>query len=714
MMVQSEVATTIIAVNAGRNSQYAVKWAVDYHLKKNCKCILIHVRTKPISHSNDHVDDVPKNGRPPTQEELHQFFLPFRGFCARKGIEAKELVLHDIDVPSALTDYVVDNSITNVVVGSCSSPWSSFIRRFKEVNVASSLAKSLPKSCTLHVISRGKVQKIQPTGPPIPNRDQTSTQPQNIQVTPTRSIRDIVTLLQNVNKFIDHKPDSGDLNRSSSLDANKCWDPLHDMKDGIMTPHISNVVEESYSPRGPRFSMGSSSSHTSSSMGSTSSQTSSYRSSPPSSNDSLGRISNNNDTNCPFYPKPPISIETEIKKLKLELKKASEQYGIVCKEVVLAKLKANELEKFRQEKERNFEKTRIAEEAALVLAEVERQKAKAAFESAEMSQRLAEMETQKRKLAELKAKYDEEDRRRTLHDVVFNNVAYRRYDIKEIQVATNSFDNALKIGEGGYGPVFKAVLDHTIVAIKVLRPDLAHGERQFQQEVLVLSTIRHPNMVLLLGACPEYGCLVYEHMENGSLEDRLFRKDNSLPIPWKNRFKIASEIATGLLFLHQRKPEPLVHRDLKPGNILLDKNYVSKISDVGLARLVPASVSNKTTQYHMTGAAGTFCYIDPEYQQTGMLGVKSDIYSLGVVLLQIITAKPPMGLSHLVEEAIKNGEFIDVLDSSVPDCPIEEALSFAKLALKCCELRKRDRPDLGTVILPELNRISQIWDCDEN
>jgi hypothetical protein len=121
----------------------------------------------------------------------------------------------------------------------------------------------------------------------------------------------------------------------------------------------------------------------------------------------------------------------------------------------------------------------------LVLAEVERQKAKAAFESAEMSQRLAEMETQKRKLAELKAKYDEEDRRRTLHDVVFNNVAYRRYDIKEIQVATNSFDNALKIGEGGYGPVFKAVLDHTDVAIKVLRPDLAHGERQFQQEVTI-------------------------------------------------------------------------------------------------------------------------------------------------------------------------------------------------------------------------------------
>lgn len=230
-------------------------------------------------------------------------------------------------------------------------------------------------------------------------------------------------------------------------------------------------------------------------------------------------------------------------------------------------------------------------------------------------------------------------------------------------------------------------------------------------QVLVLSTIRHPSMVLLLGACPEFGCLVYEYMENGSLEDRLFQKDNTPPIPSKTRFKIATEIAAGLLFLHQRKPEPLVHRDLKPANILLDRNYVSKISDVGLARLVPPSVANKTTQYRMTGAAGTFCYIDPEYQKTGLLGVKSDIYSFGVVLLQIITAKAPMGLSHLVEEAIEDGSFREILDPTV-DWPVEEAMEFAKLGLKCCELRRRDRPDLRTVVLPELSRISRMWDSE--
>ncbi|RWW31422.1 hypothetical protein GW17_00003958 [Ensete ventricosum] len=219
-------------------------------------------------------------------------------------------------------------------------------------------------------------------------------------------------------------------------------------------------------------------------------------------------------------------------------------------------------------------------------------------------------------------------------------------------------------------------------------------------------------MVLLLGACPEHGCLVYEYMANGSLEDRLFRRGNTPPIPWQHRFQIAAEIGTGLLFLHQTKPEPLVHRDLKPANILLDRNYVSKISDVGLARLVPPTVADHTTQYCMTATAGTFCYIDPEYQQTGMLGVKSDIYSFGIILLQIITSKSPMGLAHYMERAIERGTFTEMLDQSVPDWPVEEALRLAKLALKCAELRRKDRPDLATVILPELERLRDL--AEEN
>ncbi|XP_020594628.1 U-box domain-containing protein 35-like, partial [Phalaenopsis equestris] len=200
----------------------------------------------------------------------------------------------------------------------------------------------------------------------------------------------------------------------------------------------------------------------------------------------------------------------------------------------------------------------------------------------------------------------------------------------------------------------------------------------------------------------------YEYMANGSLDDRLFRRGNTAPIPWQHRFRIAAEIGTGLLFLHQAKPEPLVHRELKPANILLDHNYVSKISDVGLARLLPPSVADNVTQYRMTSVAGTFCYIDPEYQQTGMLGIKSDIYSLGILLLQLITGKPPMGLTYHMERAIDDGAFKEILDPAVTDWPVEEARSLARMALRCAELRRKDRPDLSRVVLPELNRLRKV------
>lgn len=225
------------------------------------------------------------------------------------------------------------------------------------------------------------------------------------------------------------------------------------------------------------------------------------------------------------------------------------------------------------------------------------------------------------------------------------------------------------------------------------------------QQVELLNNIRHPNMVHLLGACPEYGCLVYEYMLNGSLEDRLFCRSGTPPLPWQLRFKMAVEIATGLLYLHKMKPEAFVHRDLKPGNILLDKDFVSKISDVGLARIIPRSMDETVTQYRMTDAAGTFCYIDPEYQKTGLVTTKSDVYALGIIYLQMITAKDAMGLAYMVSDALEEGTFEGLLDPNVTGWPVQEAQKFAELSLKCCELRHRDRPDLESVVLPELIRL---------
>lgn len=420
-------------------------------------------------------------------------------------------------------------------------------------------------------------------------------------------------------------------------------------------------------------------------------------------------------------------MESEMRRMKLELKQTMDMYSAACKEALTAKQKAGDLNRWKLQEEQKLEEARSAEEAALVLAEQEKARCKAAVDAAEAAKTAAEREMQKRKKIEHKKASS------FAHDM-----RYRKYTIEEIESATNSFSESLKVGEGGYGPVYKCNLDHTPAAVKVLRPDAAQGRQQFNQEVRilllasitvlcihikvmltlsstmiecqieVLSCIRHPNMVLLLGACPEYGCLVYEYMANGSLEDCLFRKGNTPILPWQLRFRIAAEIATGLLFLHQAKPEPLVHRDLKPGNILLDRNYVSKISDVGLARLVPQTKTSVTTQYRMTSTAGTFCYIDPEYQQTGMLGTKSDVYSLGILLLQLITARTPMGLTHLVEEALDEGTLAKLLDPAVVDWPVEQATKFAKLALTCAEMRRRDRPDLATVVLPELDKLREL------
>lgn len=224
-------------------------------------------------------------------------------------------------------------------------------------------------------------------------------------------------------------------------------------------------------------------------------------------------------------------------------------------------------------------------------------------------------------------------------------------------------------------------------------------------QIEVLSQLHHPNIVLLLGACPESGCLVYEYLENGSLEDYISPRSRKSPLPWFIRFRIVFEIACGLAFLHNSKPEPIVHRDLKPGNILLDKNFVSKIGDVGLAKLMSDVVPDHITEYRDSILAGTLFYMDPEYQRTGTLRPKSDLYAFGVIVLQLLTGRHPNGLLLTVENAIANNSFSDIFDKSVSDWPVIETEQLARLALSCSNLRCRDRPELEAEVLPALKRI---------
>ncbi|XP_022847253.1 U-box domain-containing protein 35-like isoform X2 [Olea europaea var. sylvestris] len=711
-----------VAIDKDKGSQAALKWAVDNLLSKGKRVTLIHVKQKTSiavamgsQASLCDKGDVANTYKGPTDSITKEMFLPYRCFCTRKNIIVTEIVLEDTDIARALCDYVKNTLLETLVLGAPSR--SSFVR-FRSVDVPSSVSKGAPEFCTVYVISKGKISNVRsasialPNQPPRPLQNQTSLPLTSTDPRPLQS--------STRGNYVDKVP----------------FSPVTtvDDKDSIKSPFTrSKVSNRSYSELSAAVT---DISFVSSGMPSTDRTTASFDSQEinivprlSNSSDTDGRLSfgspfsgsRSSDPNSSFGVFSSSSLESgnfswsgsqnldeveaEMRRLKQELKQTMEMYSSACKEAFTAKQKALELHRWKAEEQQRLEKARLAEEAALVIAEKEKAKCKAALEKAEAAQRIAELEARKRIDAETKALKESEERRKVLDKLVHNDVRYRKYSIEEIEAATDHFSESHKIGEGGYGPVYKCYLDHTQVAVKVLRPDAAQGRSQFQQEVEVLSNIRHPNMVLLLGACPEYGCLVYEYMANGSLDDRLFRRENTPVLPWQLRFRIAAEIGTSLLFLHQTKPEPLVHRDLKPGNILLDRNFVSKISDVGLARLVPPNIADSVTQYHMTSAAGTFCYIDPEYQQTGMLGIKSDVYSLGVMLLQMITARPPMGLTHHVERAIEKGTFVDMLDPAVPDWPVEEALKFAKLALKCTELRRKDRPDLGSVVLPELNML---------
>ncbi|KAH7671652.1 Non-specific serine/threonine protein kinase protein [Dioscorea alata] len=654
-----------VAIDKDKNSQNALKWAVDNLLRRGQTLTLLHVLTKPLSNQEDAVATVAK-----------ELFLPFRCFCTRKDVQCKDVVLEDTDVAKAISEFVAHHAIEKLVIGATSR--SGFVR-FKSTDLPANISKSVPDFCSVYVVSKGKLSSTRNAIRPAPN----------IASLASLVVRNVVRACRTRSPF-SRGVQSGSSRSSgefSITESDISFVSSHGRSsvDPLFPGRLSNASEGFMTDVRNRF------------MDSFS------------SGNDFSSISHDNS-----HTQSMEDIEAEMKRLRLELKQTMDMYSTACKEALTAKQKAMELQRLKMEEEQRLEEARVAEEVALSLAEKERAKCKAAMEAAEASQRIAKLEAQKRIVAERKAQEEADERQRAMNALSNTDIRYRKYTIEEIEAATENFSEDRKIGEGGYGPVYKCNLDHTPVAVKVLRPDAAQGRSQFQQEVEILSCIRHPNMVLLLGACPEFGCLVYEYMANGSLEDRLFRRGGTPPIPWQHRFRIAAEIGTGLLFLHQTKPEPLVHRDLKPANILLDRNYVSKISDVGLARLVPPSVANSVTQYRMTSTAGTFCYIDPEYQQTGMLGIKSDIYSLGVMLLQMVTAKSPMGLTHYVDRAIEKGTFEEMLDPTVKDWPVDEAMNLCKLALKCAELRRKDRPDLANVVLPELDKLRNLAEANMN
>ncbi|XP_050208345.1 probable serine/threonine-protein kinase PBL25 [Mercurialis annua] len=232
-----------------------------------------------------------------------------------------------------------------------------------------------------------------------------------------------------------------------------------------------------------------------------------------------------------------------------------------------------------------------------------------------------------------------------------NNIAAQTFTFRELAAATKNFKQECLIGEGGFGRVYKGKLDKTnqIVAVKQLDRNGMQGNREFLVEVLMLSLLHHHNLVNLIGYCADgdQRLLVYEFMALGSLEDHLLElPPEQEALDWFTRMKIALGAAKGLEYLHDKANPPVIYRDLKSSNILLDEEYNAKLSDFGLAKLGPVGDKSHVSSRVM----GTYGYCAPEYQRTGQLTTKSDVYSFGVVLLELITGRRAIDTTRTTHE----------------------------------------------------------------
>ncbi|PIN16556.1 Serine/threonine protein kinase [Handroanthus impetiginosus] len=298
--------------------------------------------------------------------------------------------------------------------------------------------------------------------------------------------------------------------------------------------------------------------------------------------------------------------------------------------------------------------------------------------------------------------------RETLHinEEISSVQQAKLYSYKELQLATGNFSSANKIGEGGFGSVYKGRLnDGTLAAIKVLSAHSEQGVREFLNEIVAISGLEHESLVKLYGCCAEgeERMLVYSYMENNSIARTLLGgRYNSSQFSWNIRTQICIGVAQGLAFLHDEVKPPIVHRDIKASNILLDKDFTPKISDFGLAKLFPTTMTHVTTR-----VAGTLGYLAPEYAIRGKLTRKADIYSFGVLLMEIISGRCntnkrlPSQEQNLLERAwrlYENDELVQLVDTSLEgNFDPDEACRCLKVGLLCTQDMPKNRPAMSIV-----------------
>ncbi|XP_050224602.1 U-box domain-containing protein 35-like isoform X2 [Mercurialis annua] len=726
-----------IAIDGKRKSKYLVNWALEKFIpEENVAFKLLHVRpmitTVPTAMGNSIPisqvrDDVAAAYKQEMGWQTNQMLLPFKNLCTRNKVQVDVVVIESDDVAEALAEEVAKGAIKKLVIGA--SPRGMFTRKLK---LSSQISDCTPSFCTVYAVSKGKLTSVRPSDLETIGsmRDDTSVASStNSSSSCTSSSQTDATsvasytpfhspsllmqrnqALSTINQGLLHtRTNSVETNHSrcQSLDIDGNQSHANTRTNFVETTNHSrwqsmDIEEENCeatsNPSGPETE------HTvarSSSCKNMPTDYQSWEADQASTSDALTDYSSSDGQ---------AIINFELEKLRIELRHVRGIYAMAQSEAIDASRKLNNLSKRHSEEAIKLKEINVREKEAEELARQEKEKSEAAIREAEYIRECAEREASQREEAELEAIRDAKEKEKLENALSGQVQQYHMFSWEEIVSATSSFSEDLKIGMGAYGTVYKCSLHHTTAAVKVLHSKENPNSKQFLQELEILSKIRHPHLLILIGACPEHGCLVYEYMENGSLDDRLFRVNNTPSIPWYERYRIAWEVASALAFLHNSKPKPIIHRDLKPANILLDHNFVSKIGDVGLSTMLNSDASFTTTMYRDTGPVGTLCYIDPEYQRSGLVSPKSDVYAFGILILQLVTAKHAIALTHIMETAIDDGRLSEMLDSRAGKWPLEETKELVLLGLSCAEMRRRDRPDLKNQVLPTLERLKEVAD----
>ncbi|KAF5450679.1 hypothetical protein F2P56_031009 [Juglans regia] len=318
---------------------------------------------------------------------------------------------------------------------------------------------------------------------------------------------------------------------------------------------------------------------------------------------------------------------------------------------------------------------------------------------------------ERRKLIKLKEKFFQQNGGLLLQQKLSNYRASMEttkiFSAEELQNATNNYDESRVLGQGSFGTVYRGVLpDNKIVAIKKSKICDRTQIEQFINEVIVLTQINHRNVVRMLGCCleTEVPLLVYEFITNGTLSSHINDKNLSSSLSWEKRLKIASETAGALAYLHSSTSVPIIHRDVKPANILLDDNYSAKVADFGTSILVHLDQTELSTL-----VKGTFGYLDPEYFYSNQLTEKSDVYSFGVVVAELLTGKKALSfdrpekdrsLAMYFNSAVKEDRLRQILDDQiVNDVNINAIDEVANIAKWCLSVRGDDRPTMKEVAM---------------